>query len=143
MGMERHLVNELQRIGYRHRLTRDCCRYVSAVLPWKTDEHGMLLGVPHHDATLSGLALQNDTLCLALMSTAGRVVSLELGGIRQLCIADLWEATIIGYIFVWPIAEAPAKRRQAHQADWRALRRSAKQTRIPWKELSREIRDTC
>jgi hypothetical protein len=95
---------------------------MKAETPWRTDEHGMLLGISYHDSYLSKLTFSEDSgLELEMRSADGERVALELSGLRHLNIVSLWNVPIVAYIFVWKLGAVPESRWRVPDCAWNLL----------------------
>jgi hypothetical protein len=77
------------------------------VLPWTTDDSGIVVGCRTHDATVQALELRKGLLRLTLKTIAGRTTILEFREVVQLAVQELWEASIVSYVFCWKIENSP------------------------------------
>jgi hypothetical protein len=81
---------------------------VGRAVDWRTDGHGFLLGVPHHDGVLVGFSyVQNRRLALCIRATDGMISHFRLLGLREMNFIQVCTGTIILDLMAWKLPEVP------------------------------------
>lgn len=82
---------------------------------WRTDEHGFLLGVPHHDGVLVGLGfVEGKRLTLSIRSVDGGISHIRLLGLRGMNLMQLCAGTIVMDLRAWRLSAVPETIWQTH-----------------------------
>jgi hypothetical protein len=74
---------------------------------WRTDENGMLLGVPMHDGSLVKFVMTKESLEFGIRALSGEFVTVELAGLGQFTLRELWDFPIVSEFWVWKVGLVP------------------------------------
>jgi hypothetical protein len=90
-------------------------------IPWRTDEHGILLGARVHDATLVKLVISKERLVFVMRRLSGELVTVELLGLGTFTIQELWDMPIISEFWVWNVGAVPETGWSVPDGPWNVL----------------------
>lgn len=94
-------------------------------IKWSTQADGSLIGPAIHDGVIVGLELiQDQRLCLHVKNLLNVVVRLELLGIREFTLVELWNSAIVSDMYVWQARSVPDVMWQVPDGGWNALLRT-------------------
>lgn len=70
-------------------------------VPWKTDEHGRLLGAPTHDSSIAELSF-SDVGCLRvrLKCANAALLELELSGVTDMNLLDVSFGAVVSSVYI-------------------------------------------
>src|SRR6266853_2920674 len=89
--------------------------------PWRTDEHGILLGARVHDATLVKLIISEERLVFEMRRLSGELVTVELLGLGQFTLQELWNGAIVSELWVWKVGSVPETSWSIPDGPWNVL----------------------
>jgi hypothetical protein len=90
-------------------------------IPWRTDEHGMLLGARVHDANLVKLIVSEERLVFGIRRLSGELVTIELLGPSQFTVQELWNGAIVSEFWVWKVGSVPEMSWSRPDGPWKVL----------------------
>jgi hypothetical protein len=76
-------------------------------IAWRTDERGMLLGAPMHDGTLVEFVMAKERLAFGIRALSGEFITVELAGLGQFTVRELWDFPIVSEFWVWKVGLVP------------------------------------
>ncbi|KFB67098.1 hypothetical protein [Candidatus Accumulibacter vicinus] len=88
-----------------------------------SDEYGRIYGAQIHDSRLEEFAFSDsrDALCIRLRGVTGKRTKVQLRGIVQLTVADLWNGAILSDIYVWKVSAVPDASWEIPDSAWNVL----------------------
>ncbi|HUI96914.1 MAG TPA: hypothetical protein VLX44_14240 [Xanthobacteraceae bacterium] len=90
-------------------------------IPWRTDEHGILLGARVHDATLVKLIISKERLVFVMRRLSDELVTVELLGLRTFTIQELWDMPIVSEFWVWKVGSVAEAGWSVPDGPWNIL----------------------
>lgn len=90
-------------------------------IPWRTDEHGILLGARVHDATLVKLIISKERLVFEMRRLSGELVTVELLGLGTFTVQELWDMPIVSEFWAWKVGSIPEKSWSIPDGPWNVL----------------------
>jgi hypothetical protein len=76
-------------------------------IAWRADENGMLLGDRAHDSTLVKFLVSDAGIEFGMKRLSGDVVTVELSGVADFTVQELWKGAIVSEFWVWNVASVP------------------------------------
>jgi hypothetical protein len=74
-------------------------------IEWKLDEEGTVIGAGFHDGYFYGALQEGAALSLYVKSYGGHERKIELSEIAEMNVTDFWIGSIIGGVWLWPVAK--------------------------------------
>jgi hypothetical protein len=71
------------------------------------DADGIVHGFPYHDGRLEGVHCADGNACVELRASSGEQITLNLDGVEHFICNDFVDVNLVGYIFLWTVAETP------------------------------------
>jgi hypothetical protein len=90
-------------------------------IAWQTDENGMLLGVRAHDSTLVKFVVSEAKLEFGMRRLSGDIVGVELSGVREFSVVELWNGAIVSEFWVWNVHSVPETSWSTPDSAWNVL----------------------
>jgi hypothetical protein len=91
-------------------------------ITWRTDPNGMVSGARIHDSHLVKFAITDAVgLQIAMRRLSGDIVSVELFGLGEFSVAELWNGAIVSEIFVWNVRTVPEQCWSIPDSAWNAI----------------------
>jgi hypothetical protein len=90
-------------------------------IPWRTDEHGILLGARVHDANLVKLMISKESIEFGIRRLSGDFVTVELAGLRRFTVRELWSFPIVSEFWVWKVGSVPDASWDIPDGPWNVL----------------------
>jgi hypothetical protein len=96
---------------------------MTAQLALRSDEYGRVYGAQIHDSRLEEFSFSDggDTLCIWIRGASGKRTNVQLTGIVQLTVADLWNGAILSDIYVWKVSAVPNACWEIPDSAWNVL----------------------
>jgi hypothetical protein len=76
-------------------------------IAWRADENGMLLGARVHDSHLIKLVVSDAGLEFGMRRISGDIVTVELSGLAELTVRELWNGAIVSEFWIWNVGSVP------------------------------------
>jgi hypothetical protein len=91
-------------------------------ITWRTDEHGRILGPAVHDGTFRAIHIEDASrLRLDILRAPGDVVSVQLFGLSEYNIVELWNGAIVSELFAWKAGSVPETSWVSQDSAWNVL----------------------
>src|SRR5215216_6010523 len=90
-------------------------------IAWRADENGMLLGARVHDSHLVKLAVSEQSLEFDMCRLSGEIVTVELLGVGEFTLRELWNGAIVSEFWVWKVGSVPEVSWSIPDAAWNVL----------------------
>lgn len=90
-------------------------------IAWRTDENGMLVGARAHDSTLVKFVVSEASLEFEMRRLSGDIVGVELFGVREFSIAELWNGAIVSEFWAWNVRSVPEASWSTPDSAWNIL----------------------
>ena len=76
-------------------------------IAWRADENGMLLGPAVHDSRLIKLLVSEESLEFGMRRLSGDVVTVELRGVQDFTMREMWNGAIVSEFWAWKVDSVP------------------------------------
>jgi hypothetical protein len=90
-------------------------------IAWRTDENGMLLGDRAHDSSLIKFVVSETSLEFGMRRLSGDLVTVELYGVGEFSVVELWKGAIVSEFWVWKVGLVPEASWSIPDSAWNIL----------------------